>query len=180
MQLVQKSKPDTRGAVAGVATAANLLLGAFAARGGHSFEMLEWLGYLIMIVALSVIFIAIKRYRDQELGGVIKFGRAVVIGLGVTLVAGLFYVVGWEISLALTDYAFIGDYTDAFIAEREAAGVNGAELEAVIADMGRLKTQYANPLFRLPMTFLEIFPVGALITLVSAGLLRNPKLLPAS
>lgn len=169
----------THGAVAGLATAANLLLGAFAARGGQSFEMLEWLGYLIMIVALSVIFIAIKRYRDQELGGVIKFGRAALLGLGVTAVASLFYVVGWELSLALTDYAFIGDYTDAFVTEREAAGVSGAELATIVADMERLETQYANPLYRLPMTFLEIFPVGVLITLVSAGLLRNAKLLPA-
>jgi hypothetical protein len=30
------------------------------------------------------------------------------------------------------------------------------------------------------MTFLEIFPVGLLVSLVSALLLRNPKLLQAS
>ena len=45
--------------------------------------------------------------------------------------------------------------------------------------MERLREQYANPVFRLPITFLEIFPVGLLITLVSAGLLRNSELLPA-
>ena len=42
-----------------------------------------------------------------------------------------------------------------------------------------MRTQYANPLFRLPMTFIEIFPVGLLVALVSAALLRNPSFLPA-
>ncbi len=37
---------------------------------------------------------------------------------------------------------------------------------------------YRNPLFRIPMTFIEIFPVGLLVALISAALLRNPKLLP--
>ena len=39
--------------------------------------------------------------------------------------------------------------------------------------------QYGNPLFRLPMTFLEIFPVGLLISLISALVLRNTRLMPA-
>ena len=38
--------------------------------------------------------------------------------------------------------------------------------------------QYANPLYRLPMTFLEIFPVG-LVMALGAPVLRNSKALPA-
>ena len=38
---------------------------------------------------------------------------------------------------------------------------------------------YANPLYRLPITFVEMFPVGVLISLVSAALLRNSRFLPA-
>jgi hypothetical protein len=38
---------------------------------------------------------------------------------------------------------------------------------------------YQNPLVRLPLTFIEIFPVGLLVALVSAGLLRNPERFPA-
>ena len=45
--------------------------------------------------------------------------------------------------------------------------------------MQRFKTQYAHPLFRMPMTFTEIFPVGVLVSLISAGLLRKPSFLPA-
>ncbi len=45
--------------------------------------------------------------------------------------------------------------------------------------METFKAQYANPLFRLPMTFIEIFPVGVLVSLISAAILRNPRVLPA-
>ena len=38
---------------------------------------------------------------------------------------------------------------------------------------------YANPLFRLPITFVEMFPIGVLISLVSAAVLRNSRFLPA-
>ena len=52
---------------------------------GH-FET-PWFGYLVMLVALSLIFVGVKRYRDVECGGVIKFGRAFALGLGMALVA---------------------------------------------------------------------------------------------
>lgn len=143
-------------------------------------QVLEWLGYLVMIIALSMIFIGIKRYRDQELGGVIRFGTAALLGLGITAVASVVYVVAWELNLVMTDYAFIHDYTASIIASEEAAGVAGAELEQVVAEMESLKQQYASPLYRVPMTFLEIFPVGLVITLLSALLLRNPRIAPAT
>jgi hypothetical protein len=45
--------------------------------------------------------------------------------------------------------------------------------------MDAFKLQCANPLLRLPMTFAEIFPVGMLVSLISATILRNPRMLPA-
>lgn len=139
----------------------------------------EWFGYLVMLLALSVIFVGTKRYRDRELGGIIRFRTAFALGLGITVVASLIYVAAWELNLALNDYEFIEAYTESVIDELEAEGVAEDELEAEIAEMTRLRERYANPLFRLPITFMEIFPVGLLVTLASAGLLRNPAVLPA-
>jgi hypothetical protein len=45
--------------------------------------------------------------------------------------------------------------------------------------MGEFRQQYANPFFRLSITFIEIFPVGVLISLISAVLLRNPRFMAA-
>ena len=56
-----------------------------------------WFGYLVMLVALSMIFVGVKRYRDVECGGVIRFARAFGLGLGIAALAGLIYVAGWEL-----------------------------------------------------------------------------------
>lgn len=135
--------------------------------------------YLLMILALSLIFVGVKRYRDRALGGVIKFLPAFLMGLGISAVAGVVYVIGWEITMAVTDFSFIEIYSAAMIEAERARGATPAEIEAVAAQMGAFAVQYANPLFRLPMTFIEIFPVGFLISLISAALLRNSRFLPA-
>jgi hypothetical protein len=137
------------------------------------------LGYLTMLIALSAVFAAIKRHRDVELGGVITFWPAFGLGLGISIVAGVFYVLAWEAALAVTHMDFAGGYAKALIAQQQAKGASGEALAKLAADMERFKSQYANPLYRLPMTFAEIFPVGVLVSLVSAGLLRNSRFLPA-
>ena len=166
------------GAIAGAVAIVSLTLGLVLSNGeGAAASM--WFGYLVMLVALSMIFIGVKRYRDRDLGGVIKFGPAFMVGLAIAGAAGVMYVAGWEAYLSLTDYAFIEDYAAGTIEAKREAGVTGAALEKLIAEMDQMVKNYANPLFRLPLTFVEIFPVGLAVALVSAALLRNPKLLPA-
>ncbi len=168
------------GVVSGSIIIGSIILSLVTAEADSSMAALEWLGYLIMIVALSVIFVAIKRYRDRELGGVIKFGTAFLMGLGISLVASLIYIVAWEAHLAITDYAFIDTYTEGVLAAKEAEGITGVELEQAATEMEELKTRYSNPIFRLFITFTEIFPVGLLVSLISAAVLRNAKVLPAN
>jgi hypothetical protein len=154
------------------------ILGLLAAMelAGHSL----WLGYLIMLVALSSILVGVKQYRDQALGGVIRFWPALGMGLAIAALAGVAYVAVWEVYLAMTDYKFMDDYIAGILRSRQAAGLSGAALAEEVAKLESMRASYANPLVRIPMTFLEIFPVGLLVSLVSALLLRNPKLLPAN
>ena len=74
---------------------------------------------------------------------------------------------------------FADTYARAMIAAQKAKGASPEVLAKLAADMEVFKAQYANPLFRLPMTFIEIFPVGLLVSLISAAILRNPRVLPA-
>ena len=135
------------------------------------------LGYSIMLLGLSMVFLAIKRRRD-ELGGVIRFLPAFGLGLGISIVASLFYVVAWEAAQAVTGIDYIGGYIDSMIAEKRAQGASAAEIATFAAEMAAFKADYANPLFRIPMTLTEILPVGLLVSLVSAGLLCNARFLP--
>jgi len=161
------------GAISGTIVIAMILLTIMTGIGNHSVA----LGYLIMLVVLSLIFVGVKRYRDVERGGTIRFWPALGLGLGIAAVAGLAYVVVWEAYLATTDYTFMDEYTASMIASLEADG--GPDAAARIAEIEAMKESYKNPLFRFAITFLEIFPVGLVVALVSALLLKNPKVLPA-
>lgn len=138
-----------------------------------------WLGILVMFIAFSSIFVAVKQYRDESLGGVIRFSTGFFVGLGITVVASLVYVLIWELYLALTDYAYIDAYIHSIVESRQTGGASQAELAATIAEAETIRQEYTNPLFRLPMTFFEVFPIGVLISLISAIILRDSKALAA-
>ena len=91
-------------------------------------------GYIIMVLGLSMVFLGIKHYRDKALGGVIKFGRAFLVGLGISAVAGVFYVVGWEIATAVSDFDFAGAYAKSMIEAERARGAGAAELAKATTD----------------------------------------------
>lgn len=138
-----------------------------------------FVGYLTMIIALTAVFLGVKQYRDKTLGGVIRFAQALLVGLGISAVASVVYAITWEVILAVSGFDFITFYSNAMIEAARARGASDAELQKTVADAASFAKMYANPLYRLPLTFIEMFPVGVLISLVSAALLRNSRLLPA-
>lgn len=166
------------GALSGIVIVAVLISGiAFPDQLG--FLQSVWLGYLVMLVALTFVFVGVKRYRDVDRGGVIKFLPALAVGLGIALVASLVYVIAWEAYDSATHHVFIDHYVAGLIRGYRESGMTGDKLASHIAELEKLRVQYRDPLFRIPMTFTEIFPVGLVMAIVSAALLRNPRILPA-
>lgn len=149
------------------------------ALGAHAGEWGMAAGYLTMFIAMSIIFVGVKRYRDVEQGGVIRFGRAFGLGIGIALVASVFYVLGWEAYMTASGGNFIADYMAGHIESLRTAGASAAEIAAAQAEADVLIENYANPLYRMPLTFMEIAPVVLIVPLVSALLLRNPRFMPA-
>lgn len=166
----------TYGAIAGLIVIASIIVGFMLGADHGSGGML--LGYLIMIVALSLIFLGVKQFRDRNKGGVIKFGDALMMGLMIAVVAGVFYVIGWEGYLAATGHTFMENYVEKTIAAKEAAGLAGEALAQEAEKLHAMAESYKNPVYRTGITFLEIFPVGLVIALISAALLRNPRVFP--
>jgi hypothetical protein len=136
------------------------------------------LGYTLMLAAFSLIFVAVKRTRDHDLGGVIRFLPAFSMGLAIAAVASAVYVIAWEAALAVTGMDFAADYVAYLIEAERAKGASPDAIARMTADMDAFVKAYANPLYRVPITLLEILPVGVLVSLVTAGLLRNPRFLP--
>lgn len=135
----------------------------------------EWLGYLIMFIVFSTIYVAVKKYRDEELGGVVTFGKAFVVGLGISIVAGVVYVTVWEIYSSFDGHQFIDNYTNSMIENIRASAKSPEEMAAAIAEIEAMAEQYRNLLYRLPLTFLEVFPPGVLVSVASALALSNQK-----
>jgi hypothetical protein len=121
---------------------------------------------------------AAASWPATSLGGVIRFWPALGLGLGIGVVAGILSVVAREAALAVTHLDFADSDAKVLIAQQQARGVSGEALARVVADMDRFKARYANPLNRTARTVAEIFPVGVLVSVLSAGLLQSSHFLP--
>jgi hypothetical protein len=131
-----------------------------------------------MVVALSLIFFGIKSFRDNHLNGIISFGKGVTIGLLITLIASIIYATSWEVTLKTMKGDFVTQFTEKAI---EKATKNGGDEKAIAnvkKQMDKFAAMYKNPFIRFSMTLMEIAPVGILISLLSAALLRRKERLP--
>lgn len=167
------------GIVAGLIIGIPMLWLMLAAKPGEVPVVGMLVTYLAMVVALTAVFIGIKAYRDKVLGGVIRFLPALGMGVGISAVASLVYVVCWEVSSAYSSFDFVAYYKAYMIDAAKASNPTPEALQKAIAEAEEFAVMYKNPLFRMPMTFIEMFPVGILVSLISAAILRNPRVLPA-
>ena len=143
-----------------------------------TFDNSIWVGYTTMVIALSLIFFGIKSYRDNHLGGSISFGTALKVGIFITLIASLLYCVAWEICYNTIFSNFMELYGRHMQKALQASGTSEIEIAKKMAEFQQSAEAYKNPAIRFAMTFMEIFPVGVIITLLSAGLLRKKEFLP--
>jgi hypothetical protein len=132
----------------------------------------EVIGYTAIFLSFLLVFFGIRRYREIN-GGSITFGRAVMVGLLITMISCALYVVTWEIIY----FNFMPDYLEKWAARAvDELREKGASAEAIAAkqkEMAELQAWYSNPLLNAAFTFLEPFPVGLLVTLVSSAILRR-------
>jgi len=121
------------------------------------------------------VFVGIRSYRENLGGGSITFGRAFKVGILITLMASAFYVVTWQIIY----YGFIPDfekkYSEVVVKKLKDKGATPAQVAVKEREMADFSRLYKNPLVNIGFTFLEVFPVGLVVTLVSAGFLRRKR-----
>ncbi|MFL9842737.1 DUF4199 domain-containing protein [Sphingomonas sp. ST-64] len=171
----------TYGLIAGIIVGIPLfVMGTLMAENPPSGAVGMAIGYLIMLVAFIAIFAGVKQHRDHHRGGVVRFLPAFGLGVAIALIASLVYVLAWEAVLAVNGDDFIGRMAAQLIAEERASGASAAEIAALSEQMAQMREYYANPLLRLLITLSEILPIGLLVALISALLLRNPRFMPSA
>lgn len=143
---------------------------------GHSMAI----GYTIMVASFLLIYFGVRSYRDNTLGGQISFGRAFACGILITLITTVCYVAMWEVLYFNFMPHFMDSYFAAQIHKVQASGRDATTIAAEVAAIERSQQLYQNPLVNMAYTFMEPLPVGLLITLISAAVLRRKTPVGAS
>ena len=132
-------------------------------------------GYTAMVLSFLLVFFGIRSYRENVGDGQISFGRALSVGILITLISCLCYVVTWQIVYFNLMPDFFEKYTNYIVEQVRTSGASPQIIDAKIQEMKSFKALYDKPLFNAAFTFLEPLPVGLIITLISATILRRPK-----
>jgi hypothetical protein len=168
----------TFGVISGLISAGLMLANvSFVYRIG--FDKGLYIGYTVIVLSFLMVFFGIRSYRETVGGGQISFGRAFSVGILITLISCAFYVGMWLIVY----YNFLPDFGDKYgayiIEQSRAAGASAEEIAKQTAEMKDMKRLLDNPFLNAAVTFLEPFPVGLIITLISALVLRRRRAAPA-
>ena len=111
--------------------------------------------------------------------GVVKFGKAFQVGLLIMLISSTCYVATWQVIYHKFMPDFMSKYTAYELDNAKKSGATDAELAAKAKQMADFAQMYENPLVNIAFSFLEPLPVGLVMTLVSAGVLRRKEGKPA-
>ena len=142
-------------------------------KGNVDYDTSMLIGYASMLIAFSLVYVGIRNYRDKYNEGVISFGKAFKIGIMMVLIASTLYVVAW-----LIDYFFfIPDFAEKYSAHTldklKARGASQIEIDKQTKEMANFARMFKNPFFNAMMTYVEILPVGLIVTLISSLILKR-------
>jgi hypothetical protein len=154
------------------AVAAIMLLGAGLFGRNIGFDKAMLVGYTGIVLSFGVIYLAMASWRDKYGNGYISFGKAMKIGLLVALISSICYVIAWLVVY----YTMMPDFMDKYIAfeldKLRQSGASDAMIAAQTQKMHQMGELYKNPLINAAFTFMEPFPIGVVISLLSAVLVR--------
>ena len=170
----------TFGLISGVIIAVLMGINSlFADRIG--FDRAVYVGYATMLVAFLLVPFGIKSYRDNVGDGEITFGRAFTVGILITLICCVFYVVSWQILYYTVLHDFPEKYAAYLMETERAAGATPEQLAQKLEEVNQMKAMLDNPLIAPAVIFVaEPLPVGFGMTLVSALILRKRRKLRPS
>jgi hypothetical protein len=141
---------------------------------GFDYGML--VGYTSMLLAFILIFVGIRSYRDTVLNGYISFKRGLAVGLLITLISTLCYVITWEIVYYNFLPDFADQYTNHLVQKLRASGATAEQIAQKTEEIKQMKVILENPIYNALVAFTEPLPVGLAISLISAWILRRkPK-----
>lgn len=136
-------------------------------------------GFSAMFLSFSLMFPAIKKYRDQQLKRSISFGQAFLVGIGIAGIASTMYVIGWMIEYHTLMPDFLERFVKYSILELEKAKLSPEILAIEKANYETYRHNYDTLPGMALVTYLEILPPGLLLSLIAAFIMKK-KPIPSS
>jgi hypothetical protein len=154
--------------------AITLMIGSMLMIGGREpdFDKGMLLGYTAIIISFVLIYFAQASYRDNIGGGYISYGKAFQIGILVTLIASIVYSLIWVLVADMVAPDFLEKYQAYELSKMKEAGASAEAIARKTTEMNEMAVEYKKPWIKAAYTFLEPFPVGIVVTLISSFLVR--------
>jgi len=130
-------------------------------------------GYAGILLSMLFVYFGTRAYRDQKTPAGLSFGEAFKVAILITVISCICYVVAWLIVYQTLMPDFMDKFIEQTLAKLKESGASETQISQEAAKMEEMKVMYRNPLFRAAITFLEPFPVGLLVSLVSSFVLRR-------
>ncbi|TQV81433.1 DUF4199 domain-containing protein [Aliikangiella coralliicola] len=136
--------------------------------GPESYRMGEIIGYSTMILSLLVIFMAVNEYKKNHPDESISAKQIMLIGCGVSAIAGLMFGIYNWIYVTFLVPDFMDQYFNYYIETIRNGGGTQQEIDTQIADLQQQKEMFMNPLVSFFVMFVTVFAIGFIISIVSA------------
>lgn len=118
----------------------------------------EVLGYISIFLSLSFVFFGIKHYRDQVNDGVVTLGKAIIIGLLISVFVAIGIAVADFIYTKFIDPSFYSNYNQMLIEQGREDEV--FEMTSIIG---------------AAFMFLVVVIIGFIVSLISGLILQRKK-----
>ena len=163
------------GLISGGILAAYIVSLGFLTKAFHGHVDNEVAGYSAMIIAFSFIFVGTKNFRDKYNQGMVSFGKAFLVGLGISLIGSTLYVGSWLIEYYYFMPDFMDKYSAALIRKAQHSGLSPEALQMRLDSINSMSRMYKNPIMVILFTYMEVLPVGIVISLITALILKRRK-----
>ncbi len=130
-------------------------------------------GYANIVLAFSVIFIGVRAYRDQVGQGSVSFGKAFQAGLLMALISSCCYALAWVVINHFFYPNFADDYIRYEMNSLQQSGAAESVMQEKMKMLEEYKSMAANPIMNALFAFAEPLPVGIIVALISAVILRK-------
>ncbi|NND70886.1 MAG: DUF4199 domain-containing protein [Rhodothermales bacterium] len=145
---------------------------AFLSTDNPNYKLSEVIGYVTMILSLSVVYFGIRNFRDDDLDGSISFGKAFTTGLAISAVAALIFAAFDTLYVTVLNPEFFADYMDWQLETMTTDGASQVEIQKV-TDQFEMFLGPMGAAINGVVMFLTVFLIGLVVSLISSVILKK-------